>query len=217
MNEKRVPPRNKRLQGLYAITDPLLCGERLIGKVSAAISGGIRILQYRNKHASLAQQRKEALALRSLCREHEVLFIINDNVSLASETDADGVHLGQQDDDLQHAREHLGEDKIIGISCNNRFDLALGAQAEGADYVAFGRFFPSRTKPQAPPADMQLLERARQELHIPVVAIGGITPRNAPALLATGVPMLAVIHGIFAARDVRTAVQDYVRLFTPPS
>ena len=205
--------KDARLHGVYTITDPVLCGEHLIDNVVAAIQGGIRILQYRNKLASPATQFKEATKLLSLCRQHDVLFIINDDVDLASEVDADGVHLGQKDRILPEARQQLGNEKIIGISCNNRFDYALTAQREGADYVAFGRFFSSITKPQAPQAEIDLLQRAKNELHLPVVAIGGITPENGRSLIEAGADMLAVIHGIFGQADIHLAAQRYTELF----
>jgi len=205
--------KDARFHGVYAITDPVLCGEHLIDKVLAAIQGGIRILQYRNKQASLADQFEEAKKLLSLCQQHDVLFIINDDLDLASEINADGVHLGQQDRTLLEARQQLGNEKIIGISCNNRFDYALAAQQEGADYIAFGRFFSSMTKPQAPQAEIGLLQRAENELQIPVVAIGGISPDNGRSLIEAGADMLAVIHGIFGQADVRLAAQRYAELF----
>ena len=205
--------RNSRLHGVYAITDPVLCGPHLNEKVLAAIEGGIQILQYRNKQASRDIQLEEATNLLALCRQHGVLLIINDDVELAIDVDADGVHLGQKDLALNEAHQHLGENKIIGISCNNRFDYALSAQQQGADYVAFGRFFPSQTKPQAPQADISLLHRARTELQLPVVAIGGITPDNGQQLIEAGADMLAVIHGIFAQDDVRLAAQRFAELF----
>ena len=205
--------RNSCLHGVYAITDPVLCGPHLNEKVLAAIEGGIRILQYRNKQASRDIQLEEATNLLALCRLHDVLLIINDDVELAIDVDADGVHLGQKDLALIEARQHLGENKIIGISCNNRFDYALSAQQQGADYVAFGRFFPSQTKPRAPQADISLLHRARTELQLPVVAIGGITPDNGRQLIEAGADMLAVIHGIFAQDDVRLAAQRFADLF----
>ena len=205
--------KDARLHGVYAITDPVLCSDDLINNVRAAIEGGIRILQYRNKQASHDVQHEEATRLLALCRQHNVLFIINDDVELAADIDADGVHLGQKDRALIEAREHLGKNKIIGISCNNRFDYALAAQQEGADYSAFGRFFSSMTKPQAPQAKVDLLQRAKNELHVPVVAIGGITPDNGRQLIEAGADMLAVIHGIFGQADVRLAAQRYTELF----
>ena len=205
--------KDTRLHGIYAITDPVLCGDDLINNVRAAIEGGIRILQYRNKQASHNVQHEEATRLLALCRQHDVLFIINDDADLAADIDADGVHLGQKDRALIEAREQLGQNKIIGISCNNRFDYALAAQQQGADYIAFGRFFSSMTKPQAPQAEIELLLRGKRELHVPIVAIGGITADNGRQLIEAGADMLAVIHGIFGQVDVRLAAQRYAELF----
>ena len=205
--------KDTRLHGIYAITDPVLCGDDLINNVRAAIEGGIRILQYRNKQASHNVQHEEATRLLALCRQHDVLFIINDDAELAADIDADGVHLGQKDRALIEAREQLGQNKIIGISCNNRFDYALAAQQQGADYIAFGRFFSSMTKPQAPQAEIELLLRGKRELHLPIVAIGGITADNGRQLIEAGADMLAVIHGIFGQADVRLAAQRYAELF----
>jgi thiamine-phosphate pyrophosphorylase len=204
---------NARLRGVYAITDPRLCGDQLLPKVEAALAGGIRLLQYRNKTAPPEQQAAEAAALAALCRRHDVLFLINDDVELARRVDADGVHLGQRDAALREARAALGADRIIGITCHNRLDYALTAQRAGADYVAFGRFFASKTKPDAPAADPALLDAARDQLDIPVCAIGGLTPANAAPLLARGAAMLAVIHGIFGAADVQAAARQYAELF----
>lgn len=211
MNNKR-----KKLQGLYAITDPELMGTDLVSKTEQAISGGINILQYRNKTAPHKQQEHEAQMLAELCKNHNVLFIINDNVELAIKVNADGIHLGQKDTSIRQARELLGENKIIGVTCNNQVVLAQAAQAQGADYVAFGRFFNSLTKPSAPHAELSLLREAGKLITIPVAAIGGITPELAPLLLKEGADMLAVIHGIFAQKDVLNTTRQYVEIFNAP-
>lgn len=203
----------KALQGLYAITDPELMGTELIAKSEQAISGGINILQYRNKTASIEQQEQEASTLARLCKKHHVLFIINDNIELAIKVNADGIHLGQKDTHIQQARELLGKDKIIGITCNNQIKFAQTAQQQGADYVAFGRFFNSLTKPSAPQAELSLLSEAARLIKIPVVAIGGITPQTAPLLLKEGVDMLAVIQGIFGQDDILSATEEFVDIF----
>jgi thiamine-phosphate pyrophosphorylase len=141
------------------------------------------------------------------------LFIINDDVTLAKETQADGVHLGREDAAIAQARKQLGSRAIIGVSCYNELARAEQAAAQGADYVAFGRFFPSRTKPQAVPASLDLLREAKKKLHIPVVAIGGITPENGASLIAAGANALAVIEGVFGQADVRAAAERYASLF----
>jgi thiamine-phosphate pyrophosphorylase len=209
--------KTERLRGLYVITDHALSQQRnqpLVNMVAAAIRGGARIVQYRNKTSPVAQRQYEAQTLAELCKTQEVVFLINDDVQLALSVDADGVHLGQSDAGLAQARDLLGEQRIIGITCHDQIALALAAQAAGADYVAFGRFFPSRSKPEAPPASLAILQQARKQLHIPIAAIGGITPDNATSLLDHGANMLAVIHGVFGADDITAAAGEYARLFT---
>ena len=126
---------------------------------------------------------------------------------------ADGVHLGRDDPDINSARARLGNAAIIGVSCYNRLNLAIAAQDAGVDYVAFGRFFPSNTKPQAVQAETELLTEAKKALHIPIVAIGGITPENSAALIEAGTDMLAVIHGLFGQQDVRAAAEQFNQQF----
>lgn len=201
-----------KLSGLYAITDSKLMGSDLISKTEQAILGGINILQYRNKTAPLEQQEQEAFKLAQLCKKNNVLFLINDNVELALKVDADGVHLGQQDTPLQQARKRLGKDKVIGITCHNEIKLAVEAQAKGADYVAFGRFFNSETKPSALPAELSLISESKKSISIPIVAIGGVTQETAPLLLEEGTDMLAVIHGIFAQDDILSTARKFVEI-----
>ena len=207
---------NRSLNGLYAITDPKLMGKDLKVKAQQAIAAGIRILQYRNKTASLETQEQEALALAQLCKKNNVIFIINDNVELALKVNADGVHLGQGDTHIIQARTLLGENKIIGVTCNNNIELALNAQKNGADYIAFGRFFPSKTKPSAPHAELSLLREARKLITLPIVAIGGINHDSAPSLLKEGADMLAVIHAIFGQQDISNATQEFIKIIDSP-
>lgn len=200
------------LRGLYVITDPELMGEDFIAKSQQAISAGINILQYRNKLASTKQQEQEALELSTLCKKNNVLFIVNDNVELAKKVNADGVHLGQKDTHIQKAREQLGKNKIIGITCNNKIELAKTAQQQGADYVAFGRFFNSKTKASAPQADLSLIAAACKSITIPIVVIGGITLSSAALLLKEGADMLAVIHAIFGQKDISNAARQFIEI-----
>ena len=188
-------------------------GSDIIDMAEQAIIGGINILQYRNKTATPVRQEQEARTLATLCKKHDVLFIINDNIELAIKVNADGVHLGQKDTRIQQARNLLGEHKIIGITCNNQLELAQLAQQQGADYVAFGRFFSSLTKPSAPAAEISLLSAARRSITVPIVAIGGISHESAPELLKEGVDMLAVIRGIFAQKNISCATQKFVETF----
>lgn len=204
-----------QLAGLYAIADTqYLDDARLMPAVGEAIAGGARIVQYRDKKHGAADRARQATELASVCRQHGTLFIINDDVELAKQAQAAGVHLGREDASLAQARAQLGSQAIIGVSCYNELARAVQAQNEGADYVAFGSFFPSRTKPQAVRPGLELLCAAKQKLHIPVVAIGGITPENGAHLLAAGADALAVIEGVFGQTDVRAAAERYARLFT---
>lgn len=201
-------------RGLYAITDAHLTQpDTILAQVEQALDGGICMLQYRDKSSDLQQKRGLAEQLLQLCRKVNVPLIINDDVDLALAIAADGVHLGRDDPDVESSRSQLGPRAIIGVSCYNQFELALRAQQSGADYVAFGRFFPSQTKPQAVFAESTLLSRARRELQIPTVAIGGITPENGGELIAAGAEMLAVVQGVFGQPDIREACMQFNRLF----
>lgn len=211
---------NDKLCGLYVITDRQVSLDRnmpVTDMVEQAILGGARIVQYRDKQSRPGNRLQEAGALATLCQKHNVVFLINDDVDLALTVGADGVHLGQTDLPLQSARKKLGSDKIIGITCHNDLATALTAQQHGADYVAFGRFYPSRSKPDATPASLDTLQRAARTLRIPIAAIGGITTANGPHLIRHGAHMLAVIHAVFAEADIRESAGQFARLFAQPS
>ncbi len=192
--------RASRVAGLYAVTPDLDETAVLVAKVVAALDGGAAAVQYRNKSIAAGARRRQAQAI---ARAHAVrggLFIVNDDPGLAADVDADGVHLGEGDPGITAARERVGPDRLIGVSCYDDFDRARVAVEEGADYVAFGSFFPSAIKPQARRTGVQLLGRAR-ELGVPVVAIGGITAGNASALIDAGASAVAVISDVFAHDD----------------
>ena len=201
------------VRGLYAITPDNENTQSLVAQVSAAISGGVRFVQYRNKTATSQKRLAQALALKSLCRDRGASLIINDHVDLALAVDADGIHVGSGDASYKDARGALGNDKLIGISCYNRLELALAAQAHGANYIAFGSFFPSQVKPGAVHAPTDLLSAARRRLEISIVAIGGITIDNAPPLITAGADALAVISALFSAPDVTAAARSFTALF----
>lgn len=211
-----MPGKQERLHGLYIITDAAITRqtnqpvEKLIAQ---AIAGGARIIQYRDKQAPASEQHQAAKQLAQLCRAQHVTFLINDDVDLAIAVNADGVHLGQGDLPIANARQKLGEEKIIGITCHNDLTLAERAQAAGADYVAFGRFFPSQTKPAAPGATVNTLIQAIKLLNLPVCAIGGITLDNAPQLINSGADMLAVIHAVLTAADIEQTARQFTNLF----
>lgn len=181
--------------------------------VGQAIQGGARVIQYRDKGGDRDRRRWEASDLRNLCRSLGVPLIINDDAELARAVGADGVHLGMDDLSIVEARSLLGETAIIGVSCYDRPERALEAQAAGADYVAFGRFFVSPTKPEAAQAPAALLGSARDRLNIPIVAIGGVTPENGGPLVAAGADMLAAVHGVFGQTDIAAAAARYAALF----
>jgi thiamine-phosphate pyrophosphorylase len=151
-----------------------------------------------------------------LCRRYGTPLLINDDVALCLAIGADGVHLGQNDSGLRQARERLGPSAIIGMTCHSDLALAHKAEENGASYVAFGRFFPSVTKPHAVPADIGILPVARAALKVPIVAIGGINAENGGALITAGADMLAVIHDLFAFPDVEIRARALNSLFASP-
>jgi thiamine-phosphate pyrophosphorylase len=201
-----LPPR-----GLYAISD----GPRpdLPAAVEAALSGGAAVLQYRDKSTDAERRVAEATGLLALCHGFGVPLIINDDIELAGAIGADGVHLGEHDGDVAAARLRLGGDAIIGVSCYDSLDRARQLAAAGADYLAFGAFFPSPSKPLARRASVGLLRDAKS-LGLPLVAIGGITPDNAQPLIDAGADFVAAISGVFAAADPSAAARRYAHLFT---
>jgi len=205
------------IRGLYVITDDRHdTTAQLVERVGQAIAGGARTVQYRAKDVPAKTRCDEAAALKELCCRHKIPLIINDDIELAQQIGADGVHLGRDDMPLLAARQQLGEQALIGISCYNRLDTAISAQRDGADYVAFGSFFPSPTKPGAVTAPLTLLQQAQRHLSLPIVAIGGITAGNGANLISAGATALAVVSGVFAGSDIRSAAAAYARLFAVP-
>ncbi|UXI69051.1 thiamine phosphate synthase [Tahibacter amnicola] len=198
--------------GLYVITD----GPRadLVAAVTAALAGGARLVQYRDKTQDAARRAEEARALAALCARHDAGFIVNDDVELAAQVAA-GVHLGEDDADIAAARTRLGDSAVIGVSCYDDFDRARSLAARGADYVAFGAFYPSSTKPAARRATPELLRRAAA-LDVPRVAIGGITPENAGPLIEAGADFVAVISAVFGTGDITRAASRFASLFPSP-
>jgi thiamine-phosphate pyrophosphorylase len=201
------------IAGLYALTPDLLDTDLLAERVAAAISGGATAIQYRNKLASPPLQRAQALLLRDLCSSANAIFIVNDDIDLAYAVDADGVHLGRDDAPLARARQRLGRTAIIGASCYDSLERGAAAVAAGADYIAFGSFFPSVVKPEAVPAKPSLLTAAKARWDISVVAIGGITAAAASTLIAAGADALAVITAVFEAPDVAVAARAFREAF----
>ena len=205
------------LRGLYAITDSaLLADGRLLPWVEAALAGGARLLQYRDKSKDAERRLNEAGQLKQLCQQYAAQLLINDDLALASKLGV-GVHLGRDDGSLREARLQLGPQAIIGATCQTDLDYAAEAIEAGASYIAFGRFFQSETKPGAPAATPDLLMQARKRFAVPIVAIGGITTDRAPQLLDAGADLLAVVHGLFgadSAAEVQRRAQAFHTLFT---
>lgn len=200
------------MRGLYAITPGGMPASVLLGRVGAALAGGARLVQYRDKDADAVQRGELARALRSLCKQFDARLLINDDLSLALAVDADGVHLGASDGDLRAARQALGPGRLLGASCYADFEQARAAVSAGADYVAFGAVYPSLTKLQAARAPLSLFRQCRAELRVPACAIGGITVDNALPLLAAGAELLAVITDLFEATDIASRASAYQQL-----
>jgi len=199
------------LRGLYAITQTKnKTTDIIINEVIAAIKGGAVVVQFRDKEPLDAIYLADQLV--KVCHEYKVPLLINDDIELAIKVGADGVHIGREDGAISEARDRLGADAIIGVSCYNFVEQALNAQEQGATYVAFGRFFPSSSKPLAAPAELDTLRKAKFLLDIPIVAIGGILPENGGPLLTAGADLLAVIGGLFETQPEQSA-RAYQALF----
>ncbi len=200
--------------GLYVITDTRLTPRPVLAeRVEAAVRGGARLVQYRNKDPSDAGRARDVQALLEVCTPHNVPVIVNDDVVLARATGAQGVHLGRADADPSAARSVLGPDCLVGVSCYDDLGRAQQAARSGADYVAFGSFFPSPTKPHALRADLTLLTRAHRELTCPVCAIGGITAENASTVVRAGADLIAVISAVWQAPDPEIAARRLSHCF----
>jgi thiamine-phosphate pyrophosphorylase len=200
------------VRGLYLITPDEPETARLLARVGAVLDQA-SLLQYRNKRADPVLRRRQAEALVPLCARHGVPLVINDDWRLARECGAGGVHLGLADGTIEEARAGLGRGALVGATCHGDLDRAVVAAAAGASYVAFGAFHASPTKPAAPRAFRAVLKEAAS-LGVPRVAIGGITPENAPALIAAGADLIATISGVFDAPDPAAAARAYRDCFT---
>lgn len=203
------------LRGLCAVTLDDMLLPRLSALVKAALDGGTPYVQYRNKEAPPPLRRAQAAEMLRICRGAGAKLIINDDVWLAVEIGADGAHVGRGDapgGSLQAAREALGPKRILGVSCYDDLAIAEDAAKAGADYIAFGSMFPSRTKPDTVRAPLGILGEARR-FGLPIAAIGGITLENAPELIRAGADMLAVVSDLFDAMDIKARAEAYQQLF----
>lgn len=198
---------------LYAIATTQSLRDSLLASVESALRGGAAWVQYRDKSTQTERRQREAAALKTLCHDYDAKLIINDDVDLALCVGADGVHLGQGDGSPSEARRRLGPKAILGVTCHRSISFGHQALKDGASYLAFGRFFPSLTKPEAPPAPLALLGEARRTFEgIPLVAIGGITLDNGHKALNAGADRLAVGENLFGASDIEARARAYCRL-----
>jgi thiamine-phosphate pyrophosphorylase len=201
------------IKGLYAITPDSADLNTLIQKTQWAIEGGAFMVQYRSKIQDRDVKMQQCAAILRLCREYEIPCFLNDDVEMCRVLEADGVHLGEKDDNIAEVRHILGENAIIGSSCYDQLDRGKSAQKEGASYVAFGAMFPTSTKPNAPRATLDLLKEAKREIQIPIVAIGGITVNNAHDVIKTGIDAIAVITSLYEAKSIKETAETFAKMF----
>lgn len=189
-----------------------MSGHILYEKVEAALRGGAKWIQYRDKSGDDKKRFSEAAQLLEICRHHDSLLIINDDIQLTKKVRADGVHLGQDDTPVKRAREYLGNRFLIGATCHNSIELAIHAQQQGADYLAFGCFFPSETKSRAKQADLNVLKAAVESFQLPIIAIGGININNAKTVFEHGASTVAVCRALFDCDNVTLRAQQFLNL-----
>ena len=205
--------RTKLPSGLYAITDPILLPKgKLVTSVESALRGGARVIQFRDKIASDIERVRSAQNLRDLCTDFQAKLIINDDLDLCLRVNADGLHLGKSDGDITQARTQLGQQRILGVTCHRDLKYARNCIDQAVDYCAFGRIFPSKTKPNAPHCSLATLKLA-VKLPCPSVAIGGITTDNVSKIMATNIHSIAVIHGLFGQQDIEAAARRFSSFF----
>jgi len=209
---------NKKLKGIYAISPDIDVNDekarrRFLERSEALLDAGLAMFQFRNKSADSFQKDRLLKQTRKLCRQYQCLFIVNDDVDLARRCHADGIHVGQRDSEVAKVRQQMGDDAIIGVSCHGNLVLAETAIHDGADYIAFGRFFPSKSKPDAPPADIRVLQQAKNRFDVPIVAIGGINEDNANYVIQAGADLVAMIDGLFSSKDLSTTINKLQALF----
>lgn len=204
----------KALKGLYIVTPDWDETDKLLAVTEKALKGGAALVQYRHKTAGAEQRREQAKALQALCKRYDVPFIINDYVDLCMELDADGIHVGGTDESVAAVRASVGPDKIVGASCYGEMDLVRQAAKEGASYVAFGGFYPSRIKKYEVTTPVSIVGDAKKELPgMPSCAIGGITLENAVPLVEQGVDMISVISSVYMADDPEAAARAFADMY----
>jgi thiamine-phosphate pyrophosphorylase len=201
------------MKGLYLVTPNWDDTAAMVDRTDRALRAGAALVQYRHKSANEELRREQAGQLLALCRRHGRPFIVNDFVDLCMEIDADGVHVGGTDASVADARKALGAGKIVGASCYGHRQLARDAAANGASYVAFGGFYPSRVKQYPVTTLPDIVSWAKAEIAVPCVVIGGMTPENAAPLVARGADMVAAISSVYGAPAIEAAMREFARLF----
>lgn len=205
---------NKNLNGLYLVTPDWDDTEKLVEVSEQALQGGAALLQYRHKTANAQLRKKQAVALLDLCRRYQRPFIINDHIELCMELDADGIHVGGLDASVTQVRDTIGPDKIVGATCYGELQLARMAEKQGASYIAFGGFYPSRIKKYPVTTPHNIVKQSKLEIALPTVVIGGMTLENCLPLIAAGADMVAVISSVYFADDPKIAALNLSLLFS---
>ena len=199
------------LKGYYFITDSSLSRAGILSDVKNAVAAGVKVVQYRNKHATTMQMYEEALKLRQICKN--ITFLVNDRLDLAQAVNADGVHLGYQDLPYKIARKLLGKNKIIGLTVHSLKE-ARGAQRQGADYIGISPIFTTKTKKDTgKPVGIRLIREVKEYASIPIIAIGGINLSNAEEVIAAGADGLCAISAVVTKPDVKKEIKRFQVLF----
>ena len=202
------------MRGLYIVTPDWDDTQQLLHATEQAILGGARTVQYRHKTANEHLRYEQAHQLLSLCRRFNVPLVINDHVALCIELNADGVHVGGTDTSVARVRQQLGDGKIIGASCYGSLKLAQQAAHEGASYLAFGGFYPSRVKQYAVTTSPEIISQAKQMFTQPIVVIGGMTTENVLPLIQAGADSVAAISSVYTADNIQAAAAQFKRLWS---
>lgn len=201
------------MRGLYLVTPDWDNTPELLAVTERALKGGAALVQYRHKTASAELRQEQAECLLALCRSYHVPLVINDHVELCLAIGADGVHVGGTDASVASVRKQVGPDKIVGASCYGDLDLAHTAKEQGASYVAFGGFYPSRVKKYEVSTQPEIVAQAKAQLNMPVVVIGGMTYENSTVLVAQGADMVAAISSVYSAGNPELAARQFAGLF----
>jgi thiamine-phosphate pyrophosphorylase len=205
---------NHKLSGLYLVTPDWDDTEKLVASSELALRGGATILQYRHKTADAVLRKQQAQALKTLCQRYQCLFIINDHVDLCLELDADGIHVGGTDASVAQVRNAVGPNKIVGASCYGDLQLAHTAHRQGASYVAFGGFYPSRIKKYPVTTPFNIVTLSKREIALPCVVIGGMSIENCQPLITAGADMVAAISSVYMTESPELAARGFTTLFS---